>query len=267
MPRCSCPLRARACAGTRSATKTRCPLCACQEHKPRLPTADGHGAPAADSPGTGEPGRRPQPELPGAVLVLALRSSAPLPEPVTVSAPRQRPLAPDVGGARPWGCPGRTPLPCGRRPYPAPAIPPSPGIRPGCGRPHPSLPGTSTYGACCRRPRRVPPRPEMPSGLTPRTPAAAGTASRPRIAPVPRTPGRQPACSGRPRHRRLRHRRRLPAGCTERNGIGIGGTGRADGARAIGLDHWSSEPGAAPAVRDRSAPGRMPLLGRRATRF
>jgi DNA-binding transcriptional MerR regulator len=43
----------------------RCPLCACQEHKPRLSAAGDHSAPAAVWPGSGETGRRPQPELPG----------------------------------------------------------------------------------------------------------------------------------------------------------------------------------------------------------
>jgi hypothetical protein len=33
---------------------------------------------------------------------------------------------------------------------------------------------------------------------------------------------------------------RLPAGCTERDGIGIGDSGRAPGSRVEGLDHWSS---------------------------
>jgi len=36
---------------------------------------------------------------------------------------------------------------------------------------------------------------------------------------------------------------RLPAGLTECDGIGIGDSGRAPGARAKGLDHWSSELG------------------------
>jgi hypothetical protein len=50
----------------------------------------------------------------------------------------------------------------------------------------------------------------------------------------------------------------LPAGLTERDDIGIGNSGRAPGARAEGLDHWSSEPEATSAVRDGAVPGRVP---------
>jgi hypothetical protein len=50
--------------------KPRCPLCACRKHTPRLPTAVDQSTHAAVSPGIGEAGSRPQPELPGAVLVL-----------------------------------------------------------------------------------------------------------------------------------------------------------------------------------------------------
>jgi hypothetical protein len=48
-------------------------------------------------------------------------------------------------------------------------------------------------------------RTEVPSGLTPRTPTAAGTASRTHIAAVLRIPGRQPAGLERQRHWRIRH--------------------------------------------------------------
>ena len=106
---------------------------------------------------------------------------------------------PAVGG------PGRTQPPCKRDRTRRRQSPSAPGIRPGCGRPRPSLPGTPTSGARCRRPcgdlgpalNRV--RTEVPSGLAPRTPAAAGTATWKHIARCPAHPwpavgalGRQP---------------------------------------------------------------------------
>jgi len=62
------------------------------------------------------------------------------PEAVPANAPRQRhpgnpwPAVPGRGSSRAHTAPVRA------RPYPAPAIPSAPGIRPGCGRPRPSLP-------------------------------------------------------------------------------------------------------------------------------
>jgi hypothetical protein len=55
---------------------------------------------------------------------------------------------------------------------------------------------------------------------------------------------------------------RLPAGLTECDGIGIGDSGRAPGARVKGLDHWSSMPGAASGrPRRRGSGARAPASG------
>jgi hypothetical protein len=80
-------------------------------------------------------------------------------------------------------------------------------------------------------------------------------------------PGRQPACLARGISGVSPPECRLPAGLTLRDGIGIEDSGCAPGACARGLDHWSSEPGAAPAGRDGAAPGRMPPHGGRMGRF
>jgi len=141
----------------------RCPLCACPEHKPRLPAAGGHGAPAAVLPGTGEAGRRPAPELPGPFWCWPCAAACRCPEPVPANAPRQRPPAARCQRRPAVGRPGRTQPPCGRDRTPVTESP-VPGIRPGCGRPRPSLPGTPTRGGRCRRPRRAPPRPGARTG-------------------------------------------------------------------------------------------------------
>jgi hypothetical protein len=60
------------------------------------------------------------------------------------------PAIPSCGPSGAHTAPVRAP------PYPAPGIPPGPGIRPGCGRPRPRLPGTSTSGARCCCPRAPP---------------------------------------------------------------------------------------------------------------
>ena len=64
-----------------------CPLCACQEHKPRLPAVGDHGALAAASPGAGEARKGAQPELPRAVPALPYATARCCPEPVTANAP------------------------------------------------------------------------------------------------------------------------------------------------------------------------------------
>jgi hypothetical protein len=133
-------------------------------------------------------------------------SWAPLPgsrarERSSPASPRQRRLR-----TRPGPSPRTQPrcgptLPGRRNP------PPGPGIRaavavlaPACRACQKQVHG------CCRpretlsiAPKRV--RTEVPSGLALRTPAAASTATRKRIATVPRVPGRQPECLGRQRHR------------------------------------------------------------------
>jgi hypothetical protein len=96
-----------------------CPLCACQEHKPRLLTADDHSAPATVSPGTGEAWSGPQPELSGAVSVLTafttagrwpgtLQQQAAAPEAVSADAPRRRHPATRFLRCPAVGRPGRT---------------------------------------------------------------------------------------------------------------------------------------------------------------
>ena len=92
----------------------RCPLCACQEHKPRLLTAGDHSAPATAAPGTGEAWRGPQPELSGAVPVLPSATSRRSPGAVSANAIRQRHPAARGQRARPWAVPGARSPPCGR---------------------------------------------------------------------------------------------------------------------------------------------------------
>jgi hypothetical protein len=148
----------------------RCPLCACQEHKPRFLTADYHSAPATVSPGTGEAWRGPPPRLSGPSRC-CLCNSRPLPRKLcprtllaSVTPATRCPRCPAVGR------PGRTQPRAGAT-VAGSGNPSPPGIRPGCGRPRPSLPGTSISGACCRRPRGAPSfglkrvQTEVPSGL------------------------------------------------------------------------------------------------------
>ena len=133
--------------------ESRCPLCACQEHKPRLPTAGEHTAPAPVSPGTGEAWRGPQPELSGAARCCLLQQHAA----ARNLCPRTL-LASVTPAARCLRCPavgrpGRTQPPCGRdrtrrresRRVRAsgPAGPPLPQL----------AGGTPTSGARCCRPR------------------------------------------------------------------------------------------------------------------
>ena len=154
------------------------------------------------------------------------------------------------------------------RPYPAP------GIR----RPRVSGPAVAALAPVCRARQHVayaaadpaeprPGRERVGPGSAQRIDASNAVGSRDatriHICRCPAHPGRHPTRSGRPRHRHLRHRCRLPARCTERDGIGIGDSGRVHGARARGLDHWSSQPGVSPGVRDgpgsgANAPPRAP---------
>jgi hypothetical protein len=139
----------------------------------------------------------------------------------------------------PWpAVPGRGPsrahtAPMWARPFPVSPFPSSPGVRPGCGRPRPSLPGTSISGARCRPRRALEPPPGNLVG-----PVHLWQVTGLPGAPVPATY---------PRYECL-----LPAGLTERDSIGIGESGRVSVARMKGLDHWSSESGAAALV----SPGR-----------
>jgi hypothetical protein len=126
--------------------ESRCPLCACQEHKPRLPTAGDHTDAALVSSRAGEAWRGPQPELSGPSRCCLLQqhtSARNLCQQTLLAgiAPATR-----SGSARPWAVPGRTQPPCGRGIPGAGKSPPAPGIRPGCGRPRPSLPGVTDTG-------------------------------------------------------------------------------------------------------------------------
>ena len=162
----------------------RCPLCACQEHKPRLLAAGDHSAPAA-APGTGE-AQGSQPELSGTAACCPLQQHAAARElcPRTLSASvipatrcQRRPAL---------GCPGRTPPPCGH----------DRARRRESRRPRASGPAVAALAPACRTRQHpahaaavhaVPPEPlslapkrvrtVVPSGLTSRTPSAAGTAT------------------------------------------------------------------------------------------
>jgi hypothetical protein len=162
----------------------RCPLCACQEHKPRLLTAGDHSAPATVSPVTGDAWRGPQPELPGPSRRCLLRQHA------AARNPRPRTLlawvAPAARGQRcpAMGRPGRTQPPCGRDRSRCRQSPSSPGVRPGYGRPRPSLPA-----------RRFPAHAAVP---------AEPSNSHPGTLSLPCISGREPVCLERQCQRRIR---------------------------------------------------------------
>jgi hypothetical protein len=210
MPCCSCPLRACACAGIRSTTKNpggRCAPARSISRGSRPPLIRALLPPSRPAPARQGDARSPNYPGPSRCCLAHQRAAAGTcaRERSSPASPRQPlPAAPGVGR------PGAHTAPVRARPYPAPKIPSAPGIRPGYGRPRPSLPGTPISAHAAADPRRAPPRlkrvrAEVPSGLTPRTPATAGTATRMHIAAVPRIPGRQPARLGRQRQRRIRH--------------------------------------------------------------
>jgi hypothetical protein len=124
----------------------KCPVCACREHKPRLLAARDHSTPATAWPGVGEARRGLQPELRGAARRILLRLRAAAREPVPANAPHRRHPGNPLQAASGRG-PSRAHIaPVRARPYPASTNPPALGIRPGCGRPRPSLPGTPISG-------------------------------------------------------------------------------------------------------------------------
>jgi hypothetical protein len=104
----------------------RCPLCACQVHKPRLPATGDHSAPAAVPPDSGEAGRRLRPELPRAVPCCLGATARCRPEPVPANAPRQRHPATAARGPRSWAVPGAHSPRAGAT-APAPGNPADPG--------------------------------------------------------------------------------------------------------------------------------------------
>jgi hypothetical protein len=171
----------------------RCPLCACQEHKRRLLTADDHSAPATAAPGTGEAWRGPQPKLSGAVPVLPSATARRGPGAVSANAIRQRHPAARGQRARPWAVPGAH-SPCGRDRSRCRQSPSLPGIRPGCGRPRPHLPGTSIPAHAAAVPAELPDLArkraptEVSSGL-------AASSADGKSAPPPKAPCRCPAHS------------------------------------------------------------------------
>jgi hypothetical protein len=127
----------------------KCPLCACKEHKPRLLTVRDHSTSATAWSGVGEGRRGSQPELPGGRR--ALPSATARRCPGTRVRERSRPAPPRqsaASGTRPLAVAAHT-APVRARPYPASANPPALGIRPGYGRPRPSLLGTPISGARC----------------------------------------------------------------------------------------------------------------------
>jgi len=150
--------------------------------------------------------------------------------------------------------PGRGPsqahtAPVRARPFPVPAS----------RRPRASGPAVAVLAPACRArqyPAHAAAVPEDPPADLPlRAPTAVGTAPRKHLAAVPRIPGLSGALAP---ATYPPYGCRLPAGLTECDGIGIGDSGRAPGARVKGLDHWSSRPGRRRAVRDGAAPGRVP---------
>jgi len=84
----------------------RCPLCACQEHKPRLSAAGGHSAATAVSPGTGGAGRRPRTELSGPSWCWLCAAACCCPKPLLQTLRASVAPARVASGARPWAAPG-----------------------------------------------------------------------------------------------------------------------------------------------------------------
>ena len=251
----------------------RCPLCACQEHKPRFPAAGDHSAPAAASPDAGEAWTGPQPELSEAAPALPTETARRYPETCARTLPASVTPATRCQSARPWVVPGAHSPRAGAT-VPGAGNPPTPGNRPGCGHPRPGLPrhanirrmllpfprgALASPGSAYRR--------KCPADLPLQAPTAAGAPRKHRAA-VPRIPGRQPACLGAPAPATCPPCEcRLPADLTERDAIGIGGSGRAPGVRTEGLDHWSSEPRARRPGGRRGPGAQGPRIGRRAGRF
>ena len=240
-------------------------MCACQEHKPRLPAAGDHGAPAAVSPSTGQAWKGAQPELPGIVPVMPSVTVRRCLEHVPANAPRQRrPGSPPPASRGRVGRPGRTQPPCGRdgtrRRIPA-----------GSGHPARLRPRLPRFAGQANIRRVLPLRfawspsvalklvqTRVPSGLAASSVGGSRHPIRKRMAAVPRIPGGQRPVWASARQAYPPCECRLPAGLTERDDIGRGDSGHAPGANAEGLDHWSSEPGAASAGLGGSNPGRMP---------
>lgn len=251
MPCCSCPLRACARVDTRSTTKNPGARCA-----PARSISCGC-RPLA------RPGQARSANYPGASRYCLLQLHAAAGSSVRERSPRARP---GMRGQRcpAVGCPGRTQPPCGRdrtrrresrrvrAPGPAVAVP-APAFR---ARQHPAhaaavraeplrLAGSRTDGSAQRirrfeRRRQPAPPPRSTWPLS----RASLAGNRP-VWGVSATDASPREC-------------RLLACLTQRDGIGIGDSGRVPGARAEGLGHWSSESGAAPARRGGTVPGRMP---------
>jgi hypothetical protein len=103
-------------------------------------------------------------------LGVAFCGSTPLPGTVLPNAIRQRhpgnpvPAAPGRGPSRAHTAPVRA------RPFPVPAIPPSPGTRPGCGRPRHHLAGHLNIRRMPQQPLRV----GLDYSISPRWPAGGG---------------------------------------------------------------------------------------------
>ena len=162
----------------------RCRLCACQEHKPKLPAVGGHSTPAAVSPGNGEAGRRPQPDLPRGRPDTALARQHAAARNLCLRTL----LASDHPGNPPLlALPGRGPsrartAPCGRdrtrcresrRPGASgPAVAASPQLARHANIRRTLLSSLRSLGLALNRVRT-----EVPSGLALRAPAAADTAT------------------------------------------------------------------------------------------
>jgi hypothetical protein len=211
MPCCSCPLRACACAGVQSMTKNpgaRCAPARSISRGCRPPVVTVLLPPSCPAPARLADARSPSYLGPSWCCPCAAARRCP------ETCARERSSSASPGSPTP-AAPGRGPsrahtAPVRARPYP----------RRESRRPRASGPAVAALAPACRacqHPSTLPSAPrspgparsvraEVPSGLTSRTPAAAGTASRTGIAAVPRAPGGQPTRSGCPRRRHLRHR-------------------------------------------------------------
>ena len=170
MPRCSCPLHACACAGIRSMTTNpgaRCALARSISRGCRPPVITAPLLPSGQA--AARPGDARSPSYPGPSWCWPCAAARRRPEPVPGNAPPRR----HPGNPMP-AVPGRRPsrahtAPVWARPYPAQGIPWGCASGPGCGRPRPSLPSTSTPAHAAAAPadppeHRAEARTEVPSG-------------------------------------------------------------------------------------------------------
>lgn len=169
MPRCSCPLHACACAGIRSMTTNpgaRCALARSISRGCRPPVITAPLLPSGQA--AARPGDARSPSYPGPSWCWPCAAARRRPEPVPGNAPRRSHPAIRCQRCPAVGRPGRTPPPLGVT-VPGAGIPWGCASGPGCGRPRPSLPSTSTPAHAAAVPAESPEhraeaRTEVPSG-------------------------------------------------------------------------------------------------------